>query len=265
VVNADDTETQITSTADPLPAGSSAAREIVSFGKTTSSDWTLVDNGELQFRGVAFAVASDFAIIGQHNLLNLLAAFALIACLSPAAGAAPGSPGLLSTVPPFNGNEARYVAAAASFTGLAHRAELVRELAGVRFVNDSKATNVGSCVAALEGFPTACPNKGQRPKVLLLAGGQGKGADFTPLGQAAAGRVKMAFVFGEDAEQLAAALIEHTTVECSATLEEAFERARVVASSGDTVLLAPACASFDMFTSFVARGNRFRELVEALS
>lgn len=244
VVNADDSQTQADS-----------ALQCVSFGKGANAQWALGDNSELLHQGECFAVADDFAIAGQHNLLNVLAALALVA--SAAA--------VLPAVPAFTGNEARYVAAASGFAGLEHRAEFIRELAGVRYVNDSKATNVGACVAALAGFPIRCGSQDHAPGVILLAGGQGKGADFAPLGPAAAGRVKTALVFGEDASLLAAALGEHTTVEASPTLEAALERARSVARAGDTVLLAPACASFDMFSSFMARGDRFRELVEAFA
>ncbi len=252
VVNADDSQTQIQG---QTQVQVNAAAQSVSFGKAATAQWALGDNSKLLYQGKCFAEAGDFAITGQHNLLNALAALALV--VSAAA--------VLPALPAFAGNEPRYVAAASGFTGLEHRAEFIRELAGVRYVNDSKATNVGACAAALAGFPVRCSGQDHAPGVILLAGGQGKGADFAPLGSAAAGRVKAALVFGEDASLLATALREHTTVEASPTLEAAVERARNIARAGDTVLLAPACASFDMFSSFMARGDRFRELVEAFA
>ncbi len=223
----------------------------VTFGKASDAQWRLEiqgDNGVLRHKGVAFAQSSDFALTGQHNLLNLLAAFALVAEL--------GLPGL----PSFENGPEPYVAAAKSFTGLAHRAEFIRELRGVRYINDSKATNVGACVAALSGFADA-----PQQKVVLLAGGQGKGADFASLGSIAARCVKTAVLFGEDAQLLEEALADHTVTLRCGDFAEAVAAAQRVALDGDTVLLAPACASFDMFASFADRGERFRDLVEALS
>ncbi len=248
VVNADDVETHTASNS-----------KYCSFGSDGSADWRLGVGGELQFQSVTFAHAKDFSLTGRHNMLNVLAAIALIA---PAeTHGAKNLPGL----PPFIGNESRYVNAAASFAGLSHRAEFVREFAGVRYVNDSKATNVGATVAALEGFPRSCSAQGEVPSVVLLAGGVGKGADFAPLGRAAAGRVKTAMLFGEDAALLKQALAGHVPVELCLDFAGAVERARQVAAAGDTVLLAPACASFDMFANFVERGDRFKELVEAFA
>ena len=227
----------------------------VSFGLAPDARWQLAvrgDNCELRHKGVVFAQSSDFALTGQHNLLNLLAAFALIADLD--------LPGL----PSFEEAPEHYVAAAKDFTGLEHRAEFVRELRGVRYVNDSKATNVGACVAALSGFTESSQNNPNK-RVVLLAGGQGKAADFAPLGLAAERCVKAAILFGEDAQLLEEALAAHTATHRCADFPEAVETAQRLASAGDTVLLAPACASFDMFVSFTDRGNRFRDLVGALS
>ena len=226
------------------------------FGEQAQARWRLrsVEKLICERDGLKFADADDFALKGQHNLLNILAAFALIEAVE--AELVPAG------LPTFTASPARYVAAAADFTGLDHRAEFVRELRGVRYVNDSKATNVGASVAALSGYSSAqCSGR----RVVLLAGGQGKGADFTPLGPAAARSVKAALLFGEDAQQLEVALASYTSVKIITSFEEALSAASVLAAPGDTVLLAPACASFDMFKSFAARGERFRELVEALS
>jgi len=235
----------------------------VSFGQALDARWQLIvegDNCELQHNGVVFAQSSDFALTGQHNLLNVLAAFALIADLD------------IPNLPKFGAAPERFVAAASGFTGLEHRAEFVRELRGVRYVNDSKATNVGACVAALSGFTPSTPNNSQsnsedgaQKKVVLLAGGQGKAADFAPLGAAAERCVKAAILFGEDAQLIEQALAGHTDIHHCTDFSDAVATAQRVAVAGDTVLLAPACASFDMFVSFTDRGDRFRDLVEALS
>jgi len=245
VSNADDSLTHPEQKADARGFRST------SFGIAENAQWRLEtrpDSCVLMHNGSVFAEASDFALTGQHNLLNLLAAFALVSELG------------LPDVPSFDADPQHYVNAARGFTGLEHRAEFIRELRGVRFINDSKATNVGACVAALSGFADS-----SQAKVVLLAGGQGKAADFAPLGLAAEGCVKTAILFGEDAELLDRALSGHTVTRRCADFADAVSTAAQVAQTGDTVLLAPACASFDMFKSFAERGERFRELVEALS
>ena len=142
-----------------------------------------------------------------------------------------------------------------SFSGLPHRMEPLGEVGGVSFVNDSKATNIEAVLAALDSF--------ERP-VVLIAGGRGKGLDFSPLADAAAGRVKAAVLIGEAADPLAEALRPVVRVERAGTLEDAVRQAARHADPGDTVLLSPACASFDMFKNFEDRGDRFREAVRAL-
>jgi UDP-N-acetylmuramoylalanine--D-glutamate ligase len=144
-----------------------------------------------------------------------------------------------------------------TFEGVAHRIELVRELRGVRYVNDSKATNVAAARRALASFP------GSRLHVIL--GGRGKHESYEPL--AAAFRSgDVAYLIGEAAGEIAAALVA-AGVPCGdfGTLEEALRAAAAAAAPGDVVLLSPACASFDQFRDFEARGDAFRELVEALA
>jgi len=139
-----------------------------------------------------------------------------------------------------------------SFKPLPHRLEEIGKHNGVRFVNNSKATNVHSTLAALASV---------KAPVVLIAGGKDKGEDFSPLVKAAKGKVRMAILLGETANALAAHLVDATKVQRVASLEEAVTRARAVAKAGDTVLFAPACPSFDMFGSFEERGDAFRELV----
>src|SRR5919204_679010 len=143
------------------------------------------------------------------------------------------------------------------FRAVAHRIEFVRDVGGVQFYNDSKGTNVDSTIKALESF---------EERIVLIAGGKGKGQDFAPLADAARGRVRHAVVIGEDGGKIAAALgavgIEITAAD---TMASAIQAARVAARAGDVVLLSPACASFNMFDNYEHRGDVFKKLVEELA
>src|SRR5882724_5613799 len=179
---------------------------------------------------------SEIFLRGQHNVENVLAATAcaLWTGVSPAA----------------------IRAAIARFRGVAHRIEWVRELKGVQYYNDSKGTNVASTLRALESFSE---------RIVLIAGGKGKGQAWGPLADAARGRVAQALLIGEDAQTIGAALAAATIpVTHCRSLQEAVDRARAVAAPGDVVLLSPACASFDMFDNFEHRGDVFKKLVERL-
>jgi UDP-N-acetylmuramoylalanine--D-glutamate ligase len=140
-----------------------------------------------------------------------------------------------------------------SFAGVKHRLEEVARKDGVLYVNDSKATNVASTLVALDAFPTA---------VHLIIGGQGKRQDFSALRDPVQRCCKAVYLIGVDAPVLAAALedVNLPVHECR-ELERAVTQARAAAGEGDVVLLSPACASFDQFADFEARGERFRELV----
>ena len=142
--------------------------------------------------------------------------------------------------------------ALATFKGVAHRLEQVATIDGVLYVNDAKATNVASTLVALDAFKAG--------SVLLILGGQGKSQDFGPLRDAVAEQVAHTYLIGEDAEQIASA-IAGLPLTHAGTLERAVELARVASSPGMGVLLSPACASFDQFTDFEARGDAFRALV----
>ncbi|MDP3234703.1 MAG: UDP-N-acetylmuramoyl-L-alanine--D-glutamate ligase [Myxococcales bacterium] len=171
---------------------------------------------------------------GKHNLENAMAA-ALMAHLS-------GVPA--STIQ--EGLDA--------FPGLPHRMEFVRELDGVEWLNDSKATNVDSSLVALEALPG---------RVWLIAGGKGKGAPYAPLVDAAKDRVLGVLTIGADAPAIADAF-KAFTVEACGTLEAAVTKARQLAKAGDIVLLSPACASYDQFNHFEHRGDTFKTLVRSL-
>jgi len=173
---------------------------------------------------------------GRHNVENILAA----AATARLAGA----------------SLAAVQEAVDAMEPLPHRLARVGERRGVVFVDDSKATNVGAAAKSLGsvGGP-----------VILLAGGVDKGGSYDALAAAASGRVRLACLFGAARERIAEALGERRIpVERTASLEEAVAAAASAARPGDTVLLAPACASFDMFADYAARGRAFRAAVEAL-
>jgi len=138
------------------------------------------------------------------------------------------------------------------FTGLEHRLEFVREIGGVKYINDSKGTNVGAVVKSVEGF--------ENP-IILIAGGRDKGSDFSPLRPLIKEKVKRLILIGEAREKIGAEIGDLTITLYSDSLEEAVEIASREAVEGDVVLLSPACASFDMFKNFEERGRRFKEIV----
>ncbi|MDQ2069508.1 UDP-N-acetylmuramoyl-L-alanine--D-glutamate ligase [Natronospira bacteriovora] len=171
---------------------------------------------------------------GGHNRLNVLAALAAVHALGLDPVAA--------------------LARLGSFHGLPHRMALVAERDGVRWINDSKATNLGATLAALAGLSEP---------VVLIAGGQGKGQDFTPLRPALAHSVRAVVLMGEAADALAAQVPEAVALERATDMDQAVTVAAGLARPGDTVLLSPACASFDLFDGFEARGRAFEQAVLA--
>ena len=180
--------------------------------------------------------ASELKIKGQHNLANVMAALALIQLVGVD----------ITTVLP----------ALRAFTGLDHRCQWLGNKAGVDFYNDSKGTNVGSTLAALYGLGPEINGK-----IWLLAGGEGKGQDFSPLASACEQFAAEVLTFGADAAVITAAVSAACATSQHATLAEAFTRACSQAQSGDVILLSPACASFDQFKHYVARGEYFSALV----
>ena len=183
-------------------------------------------------------LASELKLMGRHNISNVMAALAL--------GHAVG----LAMEP--------MLAVAREFAGLPHRCEFIRQINGVDLINDSKGTNVGAAVAAVESL---VPTTG---KIVLIAGGEGKGADFRPLAEAASQYCRAVILIGRDADAIDAALDEEVERYRADSLEQAVREASQLAHHGDRVLLSPACASFDMFSSYSDRGDQFRALVEAL-
>jgi UDP-N-acetylmuramoylalanine--D-glutamate ligase len=183
---------------------------------------------------------SDLLIPGSHNQANALAALAL--------GSAVGLEieGML--------------AALRRFPGLPHRTQFVAEHLGVRWYNDSKGTNVGACVAALEGLESETEGR-----TLLIAGGDCKGADFAPLAPVVAKTTRAVILIGRDASLLEQALNNGTPLFHAPDMDEAVGIAAQQAQPGDRVLLSPACASFDMFKDYEERGRAFMDAVGRLT
>ncbi len=141
------------------------------------------------------------------------------------------------------------------FPGLPHRMQFVRRVSAVDYVDDSKATNVAAAVASIESV---------NGMLVLIAGGEGKGGDFTALAPPLENKLRAAVLIGKDAEQIDAALDTIMPIYFAQDMNDAVQQAAAYAESDDTVLLAPACASFDQFDNFAARGDAFRDAVEAL-
>jgi UDP-N-acetylmuramoylalanine--D-glutamate ligase len=178
---------------------------------------------------------SDIQLKGEHNLENVLAAVAM----TMVAGCAP--------------QQVRR--GVSEFRGVEHRLELVTTINGVSFYNDSKATNVDATVKALESFPG---------NIHIILGGKDKGSDYSELNPLLRERVKRVYLIGAASDKIAAQIQDSTAVVRSGTLERAVRQAFDAARSGDVVLLAPACASFDQFENYEHRGRVFKELVHSL-
>lgn len=207
--------------------------------KPASAPGVWLDGEEIRYdvggeRGTLMR-ASELRLPGRHNLSNgMAAACAALAMGAPAAACAE---------------------ALRTFAGLPHRLEFAGEVAGVRYVNDSKATNVASALTALASY---------EGPVVLIAGGKGKGEDFAPLAKGAAGKVRAAVLYGAARAGLAAVLEGVVPVAFAETVEEAVREAAASAHAGDVVLLSPACTSWDQYRDFEERGDDFKRAVENL-
>ncbi|MCW5573687.1 MAG: UDP-N-acetylmuramoyl-L-alanine--D-glutamate ligase [Steroidobacteraceae bacterium] len=224
--------------------GAAAERRTLTFSVlgATDADYGLADRGAaaggewLVRRDEPLLALDELRIPGRHNAANALAALALGEALGLAR-------------PPM-------LAVLREFRGLDHRTQWVAEVGGVRYVNDSKGTNVGATLAAVSGLPGT---------LVIIAGGDGKGQDFTPLAAAFRGKVRHVVLIGRDAPAIAAVLAGVCPVTREATLEAAVHTAARVARAGDVVLLSPACASLDMFRDYAQRGRVFEQAVRELA
>lgn len=233
IVNREDTATLA------MPPAGMTVRTFGTTAPAGDRDWGLVPDGGdawLAEGTQRIVKASALVVAGRHNAANALAALALVR----AAGI----------------DDPRMIPALARFAGLPHRVEFVAEIDGRRFYDDSKGTNVGATVAALTGM---------REPVVLIAGGDGKGQDFSPLGPAAAAHARAVVLIGRDRDLIAAPLAAHgVRHERADDMDDAVHRAFDVSETGDAVLLSPACASFDMFRNYEHRAQVFRDAVVQL-
>jgi UDP-N-acetylmuramoylalanine--D-glutamate ligase len=222
----------------------SAARTVTFSTERSDTDFSLVRHGSQIFlarRGELLLDVGRMKISGLHNAANALAALAL--------GEAVGLP------------DRAMLEALELFSGLSHRSSWVADIGGVRYIDDSKGTNVGATIAAVAGMDGP---------LVMIAGGEGKGQDFTPLAGAFRGKVREAVLIGKDAPAIAAALEGVCRTKTVASrdaviaMKAAVDAAHRIAVAGDTVLLSPACASLDMFRDYGHRGDVFAAAVQKL-
>ena len=195
--------------------------------------------------GDALVAVDSLQVHGRHNTANAMAAMALARAIGIA--------------------QAPLAKAVTAFRGLHHRLEKVATIRGVDYYDDSKGTNVGATIAALEGIATQGSRAGMDHPVILIAGGVGKGQDFAPLSKPVGEHARMVCLIGEDASRIEAAIAPSgVRSERCISLEDAVSRASREARQYEAVLLSPACASFDMFRDYKHRGEAFAAAVAAL-
>jgi len=214
--------------------------KVISFGFDAPGDGHYgirrEDDQDFLARGESVLLAvNELTLMGKHNRANALAALAAGELL-----------GL---------DMQSMLQVLCEFPGLPHRMQFVRRVSAVDYVNDSKATNVAAAVASIESV---------EGMLVLIAGGEGKGGDFSALAEPLENKLRAAVLIGRDAEQIDDALETIVPTYFAQDMKDAVQQAAAYAESDDTVLLAPACASFDQFDSYVARGEAFRDAVEAL-
>lgn len=224
----------------------SAAKAVTTFGDDEPDNET--DFGIKRTMAGSFLVRGDellmdtrdLRLIGRHNQLNTLACLAI------------GES--------FGIDVNTMLASLSAFQGLEHRCEWVRQINGVDFFNDSKATNIGATRAAVESLGAEISGK-----IILIAGGQGKGAAFEEFLDGISDNVRCAVLFGEDGTQIEAGIQQIVDSRRCESLQEAINEAISSAKVGDLVLFSPACASFDMFDNFEHRGREFKRIVQSWS
>ena len=226
------------------------AENTITFGLNaapTVNDFGLIQNGELWFASGQrkLCKTSELKIAGQHNVANALAAAALCSAVGI--------------------EKLAIVESLSAFKGLPHRVEWVANIDGVDYYDDSKGTNVGATCAAIAGMTKNDNGHNHPQKVVLIAGGDGKGQDFSPLAAAVQANGRAVVLIGRDATLIEAVLQATDIPRYQAVdLPEAVNIAKKVAQAGDAVLLSPACASFDMFNSYVHRAEVFVAAVKRL-
>ena len=238
VINRDDANTHVVD----------KNRNIVSFGKGTAAKGhfgleVIEGKTQLMFGSTALIAVDELPIAGLHNALNCLAVLALG----------------YSADWPIKDMLIHLV----KFEGLAHRCQLVSKYKNVQWINDSKATNVGATLAAIEGLAAIMSPDNN---LYVIAGGDGKGADFIPLQSVLSKHISQVYTLGKDGNEIALLASKAQTASRKvSSIEEAVKALDHVVKSGDIVLLSPACASIDMFKNFAERGNVFVNAVHAIS
>ncbi|MGS0536650.1 UDP-N-acetylmuramoyl-L-alanine--D-glutamate ligase [Pseudoalteromonas sp. SaAl2] len=209
----------------------------VSFALSNADYCLSTYNGEPYFtaHGKAVLPVSSLGVVGSHNQLNALSVMALLQ--------------------PFEVPVEQFAKAFSAFKGLAHRCQFVAEQDGVKYFNDSKATNVGATIAAIDSLAE------QAKQLIVIAGGDAKGADLEALKPYLQDKVKALICFGKDANALVALTDKGRLTE---NMPQAVSLAKTLAETGDYVLLAPACASIDMYNNYMQRGDHFSECVRAV-
>ncbi|MGB7816206.1 MAG: UDP-N-acetylmuramoyl-L-alanine--D-glutamate ligase [Methylotenera sp.] len=242
VLNRDDAATLAMRNENTVTFGLNAAPTMSDFGLAECKEEHCLASGQRKL-----CKTSELKIAGQHNVANALAAAALCSAIGI--------------------DKTSIIQALRHFKGLPHRVEWIANIDEVDFYDDSKGTNVGATCAAIAGM-----TKNDKPqKVVLIAGGDGKGQDFSPLAPAVRANARAVVLFGRDAALIEAVLLATPSVEKqvplyrAADLPEAVNIAKKIASAGDAVLLSPACASFDMFRNYVHRAEVFVDAVKLLA
>ncbi len=222
---------------------------VISFGEEASkTTYGLLNNKSLVCGEHEIIPVSDIKLKGTYNYLNILAALALLK--------------------PMQLDLQKQIQTIKEYSGLPHRCEWVDKVNGVEFYNDSKGTNTGATIAAIDGFERINNKEYSQRNIILIAGGVGKDADFTELGFVIERKIKSTVLMGSDAK-----LIETCALNAGAkndslysvdSMQDAVSTAAKLATSGDVVLFSPACASFDMYQNYMKRGDDYKEKVLAL-
>ncbi len=241
IINRDDAATN-------TPNPSQATISIGSDAPAENEFGVTVENNKayLAFGKQNLIALEELPLAGMHNALNYLTALAFGYCTG--------------------WSLAKLVDNLAGFTGLAHRCQRIKTQDRITWINDSKATNIGATLAAINGLAQTLTSEGNtKPRLILIAGGDGKGADFTPLSAPFSQYVSQVITLGKDGDSIANIVVNQANVSKVKSLHEAVQVAKAHAQAGDVVLLSPACASLDMFKSFVDRGEQFMAAVTLLT
>ncbi|EGA67767.1 UDP-N-acetylmuramoyl-L-alanine--D-glutamate ligase [Vibrio brasiliensis] len=211
-------------------------KHLVEFSLTDSTQFSVIDCDGIEYlamNGKQIIPAAELSLVGRHNVANALVVLALLSQVGV--------------------DIEKGLDALKSYNGLTHRCQVVADNRGIKWVNDSKATNVASTMAALAGLELA-------GTLYLLVGGMGKGADFSQLAPVLDKLDLQLCCFGEDGDQF---MSLHPSAQRFSSMEEIIQWLSPKVTAGDMVLLSPACASFDQFSNFMARGDAFTELAKA--